>query len=56
MSKGEYTMEAMGPYVANGDMDDKSPPSEVIGNRDENDLAVFGKQPQLKVLMTTSCL
>ena len=48
-------MEAMGPYVANGDLHDKSPSSEVTGDRDENDLAIFGKRPQLKVLSTLSC-
>lgn len=48
MSKGEYTMETMGPYVANGDLHDKEPSSETKGDRDENDLAVFGKRQQLK--------
>ena len=50
MSKTEYTMEAMGPYTAaNGGLPDKEPSSEAKGDRDENDLAVFGKRQQLKV-------
>jgi len=49
MSKGEYTMETMGPYVANWGLNDKEPSSESKGDRDANDLAVFGKRPQLKV-------
>ena len=55
MSKGEYTMEAVGPYVADGELNDKYPPSEAIGDRDENDLAVFGKRPQLKVRSKLFC-
>ena len=46
MNKGEYTMEQMGPYNGNGD---KEPYAESKGDQDDNDLAVFGKKPQLKV-------
>ena len=49
MSKSEFTMGAVGPYASNGNLDDVDPSSEVKVDRDENDLAIFGKRPQLKV-------
>ena len=48
-------MEAMGPYTTDGKLQDDLPAAEAKSDRDENDLAVFGKRPQLKVRSPLSC-
>ena len=49
MSKGEYSKETMGPLATNRGLHDVIPTAEAKGDQDENDLAAFGKRPQLKV-------
>ena len=49
MDKDQNTMDIMDPYVAKGGLQDGLPTAEVSGDRDEYDLAVFGKRQQLKV-------
>ena len=49
MDKDQNTMDIMGPYAAKEGLQDGLPTAEVNGDRDEYDLAVFGKRQQLKV-------
>lgn len=49
MNKGHNTMDVMSPYAAKEGLQDCLPAAEGNGDRDEDDLAVFGKRPQLKV-------
>ena len=48
MNKGDSTMDTLGPCGAKEDLH-VLPVAEVNIDRDEADLAVFGKRPQLKV-------
>ena len=47
--KGHSTMYVMGSYAAKEGLHDGLPTAEGEGYRDEDDLAEFGKRPQLKV-------
>ena len=49
MDKDQNTMDIMGPYAAKEGLRDGFPTAEVSSDRDEYDLAVFGKRQQLKV-------
>lgn len=49
MSTGHDTMEVVRDYAAEEGLHDSLPAAEAEGDRDENDLAVCGKGPQLKV-------
>lgn len=49
MNKGDHTTDIVGPHTAKEGLHDDLPAAEAKGDRDEDDLAVFGKRPQLKV-------
>lgn len=49
MDKDQNTVDIMNPYAAKEGLQDGLPMAEVNGDRDEYDLAVFGKRQQLKV-------
>lgn len=49
MNKGDDTTDIMGIYSAKEGLHDGLPTAEANGDRDEEDLAAFGKRPQLKV-------
>ena len=49
MDKDQNAIDIMGPYAAKERLQDGLPTAEVSGDRDEYDLAVFGKRQQLKV-------
>ena len=49
MDKDQTTMDIMGSYAAKEGLQDSLPTAEISGDRDEYDLAVFGKRQQLKV-------
>ena len=48
-AKGHSSMDVMGSYAAKEGLHDGLPTAEGEGHRDEDDLAEFGKRPQLKV-------
>ena len=49
MDKDQNTVDIMSSYAAKEGLQDGLPTAEVSGDRDEYDLAVFGKRQQLKV-------
>lgn len=49
LSKGYSIVDIMGSYAAKEGLHEDLPVVEAEGYRDEDDLAVFGKRPELKV-------
>lgn len=49
MNRGHNTIKAMGPYVAKEGLHDDLLVTGANGDWDEDDLAVFGERPQLRV-------
>lgn len=49
MEKIDSSMDVVGSYATREALRDGPPAAKANGDRDEDDLAVFGKRPQLKV-------